>query len=170
MFASKQEQTSGTHIAVPKMSALRTIQAYGHTWTVRLTSRPEFEARFRSPLNTVILTLGGSISVLLFVLLSFLISRRERAEKMARQMTEDIRANEEMLRQSEMRIHAIVDGADRDHFTDMRRYPALQSGPSAHYKRQRSDWACATMFLDTDEVLRWTREAAPKHAGRPAPG
>ena len=58
------------------------------------------------------IALGGGISVLLFVLVSFLISRRERAEEMAQGMTESIRTNEERLRLSEMRIRAIVDGAD----------------------------------------------------------
>ncbi|MDD5176379.1 MAG: CHASE domain-containing protein [Sterolibacterium sp.] len=112
MFVSTDERAAGARTAPAKMSALRTIQAYGHRWTVRLYSRPEFEASFQSPLNAVIPALGGGISVLLFILVSFLISRRERAEEMAERMTKDIRANQEELRQSEMRIHAIVDGAD----------------------------------------------------------
>ena len=105
MYVSAEEQAAKTRITPPEISALRTIQAYGHTWTIRLHSRPEFEAGFRSPLNAIILVLGGGISVLLFVLVSFLISRRERAEEIAAQMTRDIRANEEKLRQSEARLN-----------------------------------------------------------------
>ena len=105
MFVSGDVRTAGTRAALPKMSTLRTIEGYGHTWTVRLHSRPEFEARFQSPLNTVVLALGGSISMLLFALVSFLISRRERAEELARKMTEEIRLNEENLRQSEARLN-----------------------------------------------------------------
>ncbi|MDD5300628.1 MAG: PAS domain S-box protein [Gallionella sp.] len=105
MFVSAGEPAAGTRTAPPKMTTLRAIHAYGHMWTVRLHSRPEFEAGFQSPLNTVILALGGSISVLLFILVSFLISRRERAEELARQMTEEIRLNEDKLRLSEARLN-----------------------------------------------------------------
>lgn len=112
MFDSAGDPVDGKRVAPPMMSSVRTIEAYGHTWTVRLDSRPEFEAGFQSPLNTVILALGGGISVLLFLLVSFLIFRRERAEEMAQRMTEDIWASEEKFRESEARIHAIVDGAD----------------------------------------------------------
>jgi PAS domain S-box-containing protein len=110
MFVSANEQIMRT--TPPKMTTLRTIQAYGHTWTVRLQSRPEFEAGFQSPLNAVILALGGGISILLFALVSFLASRRERAEEMAERMTHDIRINEEKIRQSEARLHDILDGAE----------------------------------------------------------
>lgn len=112
MFASTDARPVDAPGVLAKMQALRTINAYGHVWTVRLQSRPEFESGFQSPLSAVILALGGCISVLLFVLVSFLISRREQAEDIATRMTERIRSNEEKLHQSEMRIRAVVDGAD----------------------------------------------------------
>lgn len=111
MFVSGEESASAMRAVRAKMSAVRTIQAYGHTWTVHLYSRPKFEARFQSPLSTVILVLGGGISVLLFILVLFLLSRRERAEEIAKSMVADIRSSEKKLRQSEARIQAIVDGA-----------------------------------------------------------
>ncbi|MCK9386981.1 MAG: CHASE domain-containing protein [Sulfuritalea sp.] len=111
MFSSTDAST-GSIRGGPKMTSLRTISAYGHTWSVRLQSTPKFEAGFQSPLNVAILALGGGISALLFLLTSFLISRREQAEQMAEQMTRDIRTNQEKLRQSEARIHAIVEGAE----------------------------------------------------------
>jgi len=105
MYASAEDQTDRAHTAPPQISELRTIRVYGHTWTVRLHSSPSFEAEFHSPLNPVILALGGGISVLLFALVLFLIFRREYAEEIARQMTEEIRLNEENLRQSEARLN-----------------------------------------------------------------
>jgi len=112
IFVSAGDQAVGARIAPPKMSALRTIKTYGNIWTVRLHSRPEFEAGFHSPLNNIILTLGGLISLLMFFLFSFLIAGRERAEEMSKQLAKDVRANEEKLRRSEARIHAIVEGAE----------------------------------------------------------
>ncbi len=163
MFVSASEQAAGAHTAPPEMSALRTIQAYGHTWTVRLHSRPEFEAGFRSPLNTVILALGGGISVLLFILVSFLISRRERAEEMAQRMTEDIRASEEKLRQSEARIHAIVDGADHLMIsTDTEGGIQLFNRAAEHYLGYRAEEVIGKftpmLFHDPDEVSRRAQE------------
>ena len=105
MYVSKGVQAAEARTTSPEMSALRTIHAYGRTWTVRLYSSPAFEADFHSPLNTVILVLGGGISVLLFILVSFLIFRRERAEELAQKMTEEIRMNEEKLRLSEARLN-----------------------------------------------------------------
>lgn len=149
----------GKRVAPPMMSSVRTIEAYGHTWTVRLDSRPEFEAGFQSPLNTVILALGGGISVLLFILVSFLIFRRERAEEMAKRMTEDIRASEEKLRQSEARIHAIVDGADHLIITtDTEGVIQLFNHAAERYLGYRAEEVIGKLamavFIDADEVLR----------------
>ncbi|MDD4928356.1 MAG: CHASE domain-containing protein [Gallionella sp.] len=100
---------STTEVHKPLMSVSRTLNVYGNVWTVRLGSRPELEEAFRSPLNAVILMLGAGISALFFVLVSFLISRREHAEEMALAMTADIRKNEQKLRDSEASLAAILD-------------------------------------------------------------
>jgi len=100
IFSSADAPRAGT----AGMSVTRTINIYGNTWTVRLDSRPEFESEFQSPLLAVILILGGGISILLFVLVSFLIFRRDQAETLAQQMTEEIRRNEEKLRLNEARL------------------------------------------------------------------
>lgn len=94
------------------MSASRSIDVYGKVWTVKLNSRPEFEAGLNSSLHRIILALGSGISLLFFMLVSFLISRREQAEEIAAVMTADIRANEHKLRLSEARIHGLVEGAE----------------------------------------------------------
>lgn len=160
----------GKRVASPMMSSVRTIEAYGHTWTVRLDSRPEFEVGFQSPLNTVILALGGGISVLLFILMSFLIFRRERAEEMAQRMTEDIRASEEKLRQSEERIHAIVDGADHLMIsTNNEGVIQLFNRAAERYLGYRAEEVIGkftpVLFHDPDEILRRAQKLAA--AGMP---
>lgn len=84
--------------------AQRNISTYGRIWTVSLHSQPIFEAANRSPLGATILAMGGGISLLLFFLMSLQISRRERAEQLAQQMTVAIRLNQDELRQSEARL------------------------------------------------------------------
>lgn len=109
MYASPGSQAAKARKAPPQLSVLRAIQAYGHTWRVRLHSSPAFEAGFHSPLNTAILVLGGGISVLLFILVSFLVFRRERAEELAQQMTREIRLNEEELRQTKHLLDSVIE-------------------------------------------------------------
>ncbi len=111
IFTSAHEQVDGKRATPPEMTTLRTIHAYGHTWTVRLHSRPEFDAGFHSPLNAVILALGAGISILLFVIVSFLASRRERAEEMAIGMTQRIRKNEKHLTEINSRFELATDSA-----------------------------------------------------------
>lgn len=95
--------------ALPMMTAVRTIRAYGNTWTVRLNSSAAFEEDFHSPLNAVITALGGGISVLLFAMVSFLVFRRERTEELAQQMTEEIRLNVEKLRQTKYLLDSVIE-------------------------------------------------------------
>lgn len=112
IYASTDIQPAVPRATPPLLSTLRSIHAYGHEWTVRLQSRRDFEVDMQSPLDMAVPILGVGISVLLFVLMSFLISRRERAEELAGRMTEEIRRNEVSLRLNEARIQAILDGAD----------------------------------------------------------
>ena len=170
MFASTDGGAAAARTNAPQMSALRTIEAYGHVWTVRLNSRPEFEANLRSPLNRVILALGGGISVLLFVLVSFLISRRERAEEMAQGMTESIRTNEERLRLSEMRIRAIVDGADHLIISTnpegiIQSFNHAAERQLGYRAEELVGIATANLFLDPQEVMRRAQDSTP--AGMP---
>lgn len=88
----------------PQFASQQTITAYGHAWTIVLHSSPAFEAVNNSALGTTILAMGGSISALLFILLSLQIFRRDQAEKIAHEMTLAIRLNQEELRQSAARL------------------------------------------------------------------
>lgn len=109
MYASTDELPAVPRTAPPLLSTQRSIHAYGREWTLRLDSRPDFEASVQSWLNMVVPILGGAISVLLFVVISFLISRRERAEELAVQMTGKILSNEERVRLNETRTQAVLD-------------------------------------------------------------
>ncbi len=64
---------------LPKFSTTRTIEVFGHPWTIQMHSLPQFEAESLPVLEWVLLLLGGSTSVLLFVLVWLLGERRARA-------------------------------------------------------------------------------------------
>lgn len=96
----------------PMFSVDRKISAYHHNWTIRLNSRPEFELQFDTNLQWIILFLGIMISCLLFFIIWVLIFRREKALKLARNMTEKIRENEDNLRRSEERFQLAVRGSN----------------------------------------------------------
>jgi len=93
----------------PVFSARRSIEVYGHKWTVRINSRPTFDANSSSLLNILILGLGIGISLLLFVSMSLIISRRKRAEELAEKMTGEMRLTVEQMGLSEARTQAILD-------------------------------------------------------------
>lgn len=163
MFLSADERAAGSRATPPKMTTLRVIHGYGQTWTVRLHSRPEFEASFQSPLKAIDLALGGGINVLLFLLVSFLTSQRERAEKMAERMTQDIRINEEKLRQSEARIRAIVDGADHLIITTdtdgvIQSFNRSAENHLGYLAAELVGKSTPAVFHDPDEVLRRAQE------------
>jgi len=164
MFVSVDSRGEAARAVPPKMTALRTIQAYGRTWTLRLHSRPEFDVRFKSPLSAVVLSLGVGISLLLFVLMSSLVFRRERAEEMARRMTEDIRGNEEKLRQSEMRIRAVVDGADHLIISTtpeglIQTFNRASERDLGYRAEEVVGIATPQIFLDADEMSRRIKES-----------
>ncbi|MBI1424978.1 MAG: PAS domain S-box protein [Gammaproteobacteria bacterium] len=96
----------------PAMQSLSNINAYGHNWTIHFYSSPEFDARFDSAASDVALLLGGVASVLLFILVSFVNSRREQAEALVYHKTTEIQDNQLKLQQSEKRFDLAVRAAN----------------------------------------------------------
>ena len=109
LYATREDEPSGTVGTRPLLTTSRTIQLYGHAWTVRFQSRPDFESAFDSSLLVAIPLMGGGIGVLMFLLVSFLIFRRDQAEAIAHEMTEGIRRGEQELRKSQQLLNSIVE-------------------------------------------------------------
>ncbi|MEO5688148.1 MAG: CHASE domain-containing protein [Burkholderiaceae bacterium] len=70
----------------------------GHTWTVQLSSLPEFERVHERNASTVILVAGVVLSLLLGVITHQLVTGRARAYAAAQAMTRELRASEERYR------------------------------------------------------------------------
>ncbi|PNG13169.1 hybrid sensor histidine kinase/response regulator [Stutzerimonas stutzeri] len=107
IFASRQQPRAEP----AKYSQVVQLDLYGQTWTLRLESLPEFEAFFEAS-NWLVIGLGAGLSLLLFVLTSSLSLRHNRAEALARQMTEHIRENKRALQLSEERLSLALKGSN----------------------------------------------------------
>jgi PAS domain S-box-containing protein len=70
----------------------------GHTWTVQLSSLPEFERVHERNASSVILVAGAVLSLLLGVITHQLVTGRARAYAAAQAMTRELRASEERYR------------------------------------------------------------------------
>lgn len=90
-----------------KQSQLKPM--YGHNWTFQFQSKPEAEVSWLSPGNLIFLFMGASLSGLLFLFVSVLNSRRERAEMMATQMTAALRSQTKKVQESQQMLNSIVE-------------------------------------------------------------
>lgn len=70
----------------------------GHTWTVELSSLPEFQRIHERSASSVILVAGTVLSLLLAVITHQLVTARARAYAVAQAMTRELRASEERYR------------------------------------------------------------------------
>ncbi len=75
------------------------IRAYGHSWTVTVTSRPNFEAQFEDPMYWLVLVLGSGFSLSLFALLATLLGQHGRALSLAADMSARRAESEERFHQ-----------------------------------------------------------------------
>jgi PAS domain S-box-containing protein len=98
MYASADAHPIEAH-ATQLQIASRQIRAFGHAWTITLFSRPSFEARFATPLDWLVPSLGIGISLSLFALTWSLLSRREQALALASVMAEKREESEERFHQ-----------------------------------------------------------------------
>ncbi|HJV23535.1 MAG TPA: CHASE domain-containing protein [Holophagaceae bacterium] len=76
----------------------RPMDLGARTWTFRISSLPDFEARQDATTPTILLLSGLAISLLIFGLLHGLVRLRRRAHLLARQMTAAVREEQEHVR------------------------------------------------------------------------
>lgn len=87
----------------------RTLDIHGKSWTLEFDRVGNTSIVNYAPVYIVLIS-GLGLSGLLFALLMTVIHTREKANQIAVQLTEDIRRNEEMLRESEFRWKFAIEG------------------------------------------------------------
>ena len=85
----------------PRFEAQEYVGYGGHSWTLSVRSRPEFEGRYSNDSARINLVAGLGLSLLLATLAWQLATARERAIAAARVMTRQLRDGAEQLRQSQ---------------------------------------------------------------------
>lgn len=96
--ASLRETPQTTSIK-PRFRESKTIRAFDHGWTISIVNRPEFLAKFESPLDVLIPVLGTGASLFLFALLVSTQGRRESAMALAADMSARRAESEERFHQ-----------------------------------------------------------------------
>ena len=81
-----------------RFQAQEYVTLAGHTWTVQLSSLPEFEREHERNASSVILVAGVVLSLLLGVITHQLVTGRARAYAAAQAMTRELRESEERYR------------------------------------------------------------------------
>ncbi len=79
----------------PLFTSTKTIDLYGHQWTMKSESMPAFEAVADRNSHWAILGAGLSISILLFLYLKSLTTTGDRAHTLALKMTNELRESEQ---------------------------------------------------------------------------
>ena len=82
----------------PRFEAQEYVGFAGHTWTLSVRSRPEFEQRYSNDSPRIILLAGSVLSLMLALLTWQLATARERANAAARTMTRQLRDSAERYR------------------------------------------------------------------------
>ena len=82
----------------PRFQAQEYIAFAGHTWTLQLSSLPEFELLHERTASSIILLAGIVLSGLLALITHQLVTARTRAYAAAQAMTHELRASEERYR------------------------------------------------------------------------
>jgi signal transduction histidine kinase len=90
---------------------VRQLQIAGHVWTIRVQSLPGFDARLHSERNTIILSTGVALSVLLTLLTWVLVRGRERVALALRQSdlaNRDLAVSEERVKNYSENLEKLV--------------------------------------------------------------
>ncbi len=90
LYATPKAQPTAVQPAPPRLTAVRALDVFGQTWMVRFQSQPGFDAGFDSALTGVAAVLGGGLSGLLFLLVGFLVFRRDQAQALATQVAGEL--------------------------------------------------------------------------------
>ena len=80
------------------ISASEYLVLGGHTWTFIMKTQPEFKARFGRNAETQTALVGFLLTLLLALLAWLLMSSRQRALRLAKKMTSELRASKERFR------------------------------------------------------------------------
>jgi PAS domain S-box-containing protein len=142
---------SDEQIAHARFQAQEYVTLAGHTWTVQLSSLPEFERVHERNASTVILVAGALLSLLLGVITHQLVTGRTRAYAAAHRMTRELRASEERYRRIvETASEGIwlLDESDRLAFVNPRIAQWLGYGEDVMRGRPLDD------FMDAEEAQR----------------
>lgn len=106
-----RSHADASYTADPLFKQTLVINVYGREWTLVFTKEREILPSVWFRLDQLVLILGASISLLLFLLISFLANERQRARFLANRMTEDIQQNVQALRLSEERFRLALDSS-----------------------------------------------------------
>ncbi|HEX5843400.1 MAG TPA: CHASE domain-containing protein [Pseudomonas sp.] len=87
------------------------LELFGQTWTLNFYQQPGFASSFVQGQSSLLL-LGATISLLLFFLASILAQGHRQALSLARQMTAQLRSQEQDLRRSEERLSLVLKGSN----------------------------------------------------------
>lgn len=120
--------------ATPALSALEYLVVAGHNWTLSLSSRPEFEARYRPESANQTAQAGVVLSLMLTLLVWLTINGRAQAMRLAEAMTEQLR--------HAAQHDALTGLPNRALFADRLNQEILRA--------QRYDTHFALVFLDLD--------------------
>ena len=145
-----------------RFQAQEYVTLAGHTWTVQLSSLPEFERVHERNASTVILVAGMLLSLLLGVITHQLVTGRARAYAVAQAMTRELRASEERYRRIvETASEGIwlLDASHRLAFVNPRIAQWLGLAEDAMRGRPVDD------FMDADEAERCRAALAAQFDG-----
>ncbi len=95
MFQNSPAHSPASSSRQPKFESFSRKELFGHVWTMRFYSLPEFEAAIDRTMPAVVLAGGLCVGFLLVVILLSLSGTQQRATAIADRMTADLRASEE---------------------------------------------------------------------------
>lgn len=112
MFASTAESTRPDPDHIPMFSSRKTLDLYGHPWTVAFFSTPVFEDRVNSWTSFGILLAGLTISLFVFLWMKSEEKTIDRARVLAGRLTASLRDSEAKLRRITDSVSDVIWTAD----------------------------------------------------------